>query len=124
MTLCSLSIKLNDVQIPQIQYLKSQSFKSDKIEFVWQFPQNEQFILWVNIHNEIYLQYGKINNTGKYILGYNEMCLINVNLLNLSQVLTDESRWPKKRHPKLYNMFTNGVDLISLVNESIEFLKT
>ena len=112
---------------PKRENLISQCFNSERIEFAWQFDREDglkdQFILQIHKNPVIYMEAGTVDESGYYTddpntakFGYGhlgpEMFLIH----------PANTGWSKKEVPAVYNNFTNGQDLVSLVEEVNEYL--
>ena len=54
------------MQVPQNQCLSNQTFNSEFVEFVWQFPTNNQIIFKVYKDGTILLEEGMIGDDGEY----------------------------------------------------------
>ena len=96
------------MNIPQSQYLNSQNFRSDKIEFVWKFK-DSIFILQVKKDATIIIYAG--NDT------FSKNCNINT----LDSTLLNPKCWIYGKLPEEYKFFSNGKDLIPLVIDVMEF---
>ena len=55
------------MQVPQNQCLSNQTFNSEFVEFVWQFPTKNQIIFKVYKDGTILLEEGAIGDDGEYI---------------------------------------------------------
>lgn len=71
----------------------------------------------------IYMECGVVNEAGDYTdppeefkLGYGH--------LDVGEIITNPLNWPKREFPAMYNYFTNGKDLIPLIKDSVEYLKS
>lgn len=117
------------MNVPNDRYLVSQSFNSKKLEFVWQFPRKldssikDQFIFQVELNPVIYIQWGTVNAAGDYVdspgdfkFGYGH--------LDPAPFLTSELNWAPKKFPEVYGKFSNGIDLIPLIRDVVEYLKS
>lgn len=116
------------MNVPCDTHLINQSFNSEFIEFVWQFPRtsgyHDQFIcqIWAP-KPVIYMECGVVNEAGDYTdppvefkLGYGH--------LDVGEIITSPLNWPNREFPAMYNYFTNGKDLIPLIAEVQAYLKS
>ena len=122
------------MRVPHPLKLQSQSFNSEKLEFVWLFD-DQQFILGVNKDGSVYMEAGEVNDAGDYIDGSHWCELFPTGISykdkdgnGLSYTLTisinDEKLWNDPRYNLVdYNFFTNGKELLPLVDDAIEFFK-
>lgn len=106
--------------IPESFYVTSQTFNSEFLEFVWKFDENRQFLAQFRKDGSVYVEAGKIDDLGNYVEG--------MNWLEFSpndSKLTDKSMWKNPKYNFVdYNFFTNGKDLIPLIKDSVEYLKS
>ncbi len=108
------------MNVPQILYLSNQTFNSDFIEFVWQFPHNEehqyQVIFKVFKNGNFYLEGGRIGDSGEYNQSNNPDYYTDGFINELRNI-------PETRPINfIKRFFTFEPDLVSLANDSISFL--
>ena len=111
------------MNVPQNLYLSNQSFNSDFVEFVWQFPYGEdvqdQVIFKVSKSGNIYLEFGQIGKSGDYINTSN-MPTFHVGGVNFEFLKAFKS---KTESEPLRKFFTIDGELVSLSKEVMEYLK-
>jgi len=109
------------MKIPRDQNLHSQSFLSDKLEFVWVFQEKTgilKFVFGVQKNGLCYIEFAKIDSVGCYIddqIFF--MSDIEINTLDSKLI------FPYGKFPEEYNNFQNGKELIQLAVESLEYMK-
>ena len=123
--------------VPHESKLESQIFTENKIEFLWLFD-DQQFILGVNKDGSVYIEAGDINSEGDYIEGSHWCELLPshgpVTKLNGDKIegtihmpppsLADEVIWNDPKYNFCnYNFFSNGKELVPLVEEVISYFK-
>lgn len=106
--------------IPQNQFLHSQNFRSDLIEYVWRFDDLD-FVVQINKNADIYMECVS-PRTGRYKSGFIPSFFQNCNGKRLDDVLSNQSLWTFGSFPTVYNNFQNGKDLIPLITDSLNFL--
>jgi hypothetical protein len=76
------------MKIPKELNLHSQTFNSEFIEFVWQFPQHNQVIFKVYKDNKVLLKEGTINDAGDYTNedGYMTSAVISTKNLSMDEL--------------------------------------
>jgi len=115
--------------IPKSFYVTSQTFNSEFLEFVWQFPRtsgyHDQFIcqIWAP-KPMIYMECGVVNEAGDYTDPPVQFIKLNYGHLNVGEIITNPLNWPRSEFPDMYNIFTNGTDLIPLIEDSVAYLKS
>lgn len=105
------------MRIPHTDRLKSQSFKSNKIEFVWKFG-NQQFLFGLEKDKNIYMESGEIDDGNEYIQ--------RVHWLEFPidlPTLTIEKIWQTPNLFKYQNFFQTGSQLVPLVEDLINYFK-
>lgn len=125
------------MRVPHESKLQSQSFNFEKLEFVWLFD-DQQFILGVNKDGSVYMEAGEVNDAGDYIEGSHWCELLPTHRLVTktgkdkidgtihipSPSLINEVLWNDTNYNFYrYNFFTNGKELLPLVEDVIEYLK-
>ena len=112
--------------IPKSFYLASQTFNSEFLEFVWQFPQEnqptQQLICHVGINHTVYMEAGEIDAADNWMEDPSVFDITYEHLLPM--MITNPEFWNTKKLPNVYKNFTNGVDLISLIQDSVTYLKS
>jgi hypothetical protein len=109
------------MRIPQSQNLHSQSFLSDKLEFVWVFPDPKggirQFILGVTKNEGCYMEVGNIDLVGNYVDEPNWASNVNPPQFYESDI------WSQMKPPFVYNNLILVEDLIDLVTDCKVYFK-
>lgn len=112
------------MNVPQSLYLSNQTFNSDFLEFVWQFPAKEeeqdQVIFKVHKNGNIYIEGGTVNLAGDYITALDrpEYVVDGVKVDWLKDVPANS------RVNFISKFFTFEPGLVSLANEAIDYLKS
>lgn len=105
------------MRIPHEDKVIHQTFNANKIEFVWLFPENKQFILGLNKDGSFYGEAGKVITPGDYI-DVNPIISFkfrhNFIIEDLSNLFKHNPEW---------NFFSDGKDFINLIKDIIEYLK-
>jgi len=109
------------MKIPTDQNLHSQSYRSDRVEFVWVFQEKtgiRQFVFGVFDNGMCYIESGHVDSVGNYTdKPFYAQGLMVVNL-------TQKGVWGlNQEYPPCYNYFSFGQDLVSLANECIVYLR-
>ena len=118
------------MRVPQEDHIHSQTFNSENLEFVWRF-ENKQIVLGVKLKG-IYIETGTIDSNGDYIGDQKYQYLAShiedityditptriIHIIN-SNLILDPLFWPNDD----YNFFSNGKDLVPLIEDVIEYLK-
>jgi hypothetical protein len=108
------------MKVPQTEYLHSQTFNSQKFEFVWRLDENQkQIIFGVNKNGSTYIEAGRVNSAGDYTdkplwKGFSPK----------SESLKDHNFWHWNSSDNLsdYDYFSNGVELYGLAEEVVSYL--
>jgi hypothetical protein len=112
------------MNVPQSLYLSNQTFNSNFLEFVWQFPAKEeeqdQVILRVQKNGSLYIEGGVVNLGGDYKQTFNrpDYFVDGVTVEWLKNVPANS------RLNFIKKFFTFDPGLVSLANEAIEYLKS
>lgn len=105
------------MRIPFVQNLRSKSYNSEIVELVWLFDDNTLFIFGYMKDKGFYMETGKVDSLGNYITEPNW-----VHSLSISS-LCDPGVWSQQKPPEVYNIFSNGQDLVELAQSCIDYLK-
>ena len=108
--------------IPQIQNLVDQTYKANQIEFTWRLPHQDaptlQIVLEVNNRGVVQLHQNNLvqDKDGDYIATEDGVVHKFQNL----EVFEKKLSWLKSPE---YDKFTNGMALLQLAKEVVEYLK-
>lgn len=102
------------MRIPHQDKLKSQSFSNSNVEFVWLFK-NKQIIFGVEL-NRFYVKVSEINENGDENSIYTIQESYKKSQDALLLILQVWNKIPD------YNFFSNGQNLVPLIEDSLEFL--
>jgi hypothetical protein len=109
------------MRIPAEKNLHSQTFRFDRVEFVWVFPDTNggirQFILGVVKDKGCYMESGNIDSVGNYVSEPNWASNVNPPQFH------DSGIWSDRKPPFIYNNLILVDDLIELVTDCKNYLK-
>ena len=109
------------MNVPQQLSLSNQTYNSEFVEFVWQFPysddEQDQVILKVHKEGTAYLEGGRIDTFGDYT---NEGCAPDYFVEDVEpEYFLNDSTDPSLNYVKRYLTF---VEILHLAEDSIKFL--
>ena len=122
------------MRVPHEDKIIHQTFNSKKLEFVWLFD-DQRFVFGINKDGSTYIEAGEVNSAGDYIEGSHwcELFPDSISYHNkegygmthtLSIFIGDEKLWNDPRYNLInYNFFSNGKDLVPLIEDAVEFFK-
>jgi hypothetical protein len=109
------------MRIPAEKNLHSQTFRFDRVEFVWVFTDPNggirQFILGVIKDEGSYMESGNIDSVGNYISEPNWAPNVKLDRFYGSSI------WSDQNPPPIYNNLIMVEELIELVVECQDYLK-
>ena len=110
------------MEIPQIQNLVDQTYKSNQVEFTWRLPTPEaptlQIVLEVNSKGVVHVLQNKMvkDSDGDWTADDNDVDM------TFNSVSTFERNLSKLQGSE-YEKFTGGKSLVKLAKEVVEYLK-
>lgn len=107
------------MRVPHEDKVIHQTFNSKKLEFVWRFD-NKQIILSVDKERFFRAEAGTVNENEDYLTGSPEYVISGRFDSSIPSIILNASIWTDGEE---YNFFTNGKDLVPLIEDVIEYLK-
>lgn len=108
------------MRVPQEDHIHSQTFNSKKLEFVWRFD-NRQVILSVSKDKSVYLESGRVDENGDYVGINPDNVIVGKHTDLIPSIILHAVIWTDNNNH--YNFFSNGKDLVPLIEDVIEYLK-
>jgi hypothetical protein len=113
------------MNVPQQLNLANQTFNSNFLEFVWQFPktddEQDQVILVIYKNGNFYLEFGPINSAGDYIGNVTGTPTFEMDGMHFSWFF-NPAEWDEIDYIKRF--FTFDGDLYNLTKDSVEYLNS
>ena len=104
------------MRIPHPNRLQSQTFSATKVEFVWKFG-DFLMILGVPLKKRFYIEVSYLDKNGDTVgpVWWADFPSVNE--------IENVYLWSKCEYPPTYKYFSNGKDLILLIEDVVKFLK-